>query len=117
MLKYRAKIQKIEDPLERWIEGCYIEFTNIRGEKQKSIVTESGCQNLINENTLSIFSSLYDKNNTEIFTGDKIRLQNDYIAIVEFHKGMFCFKIDECSGYTPLYYVNKFCKVVGNIYE
>lgn len=117
MLKYRAKRQKIEDPLERWIEGCYIEYTNIRGEKQKGIVTDSGFQNLIDEKTLSIFSSLTDKNNKEIFSGDKIRLQNDSIAIVEFHKGMFCFKIDECSGYTPLYYVNNYCEVIGNIHE
>lgn len=117
MLKYRAKRLKTEDPLERWIEGSYIEYTNIRGEKQKRIVSDSGCQNLINENTLSIFSGLCDKNDTEIFTGHKIRLETDCVVTVVFHDGMFCFQVEEWTGYTPLYYVNKFCEVVGNIYE
>ena len=40
----------------------------------------------------------------------------EHIGIVEYHKGMYCINVDN-SFKLPIYDINEFMEVIGNIYE
>jgi uncharacterized phage protein (TIGR01671 family) len=120
-IKFRGKRVKTEDPLERWIEGSYVEYTNIRDEKIIKIMSQSGYMNDINPETVCQFSEITDKNGNSIFEHDLILIhdsESSYQFTVEvlFHKGMFCYRNKAC-GFTPLWYVSDRCEVIGNVFD
>lgn len=69
---FRGKRIKEEDPLQRWIEGSYINYVNYKDERQIRIVSSNGYHNRVEIETICQFIGLTDKNGTKIFDGDII---------------------------------------------
>lgn len=129
-IKFRGKRVKMDDPLERWIEGSCVEYTNIRDEKVVRIMSKSGYQNEVYPETVGQFTGLYDKNGKEIYEGDILRSVkfHDIVGYIMYDKkeGAFMFiKIDELMKTeleTRCHIIerrlNEFPKeVIGNIYD
>lgn len=59
-IKFRGKRLKTDDPLERWIEGSLVEYTDIYDHKQVHIVSSSGHHNDVSPETVGQFTGLCD---------------------------------------------------------
>lgn len=55
---FRGKRNKQEDPLERWIEGSYIKYTDIRDKKVIRIASSCGYMNDVIPETIGQFTGL-----------------------------------------------------------
>nr|DAE17942.1 MAG TPA: YopX protein [Siphoviridae sp. ctr8v12] len=125
-IKFRGKRVKMDDPLERWIEGSCVEYTNIRDEKVVRIMSKSGYQNEVYPETVGQFTGLYDKNDKEIYESDILRFYHnneEYICVVgwNYEVGAWCirFKDEVYVGTRPLglWLCDYKLEIIGNIYD
>ena len=120
-IKFRGKRVRTEDPLERWIEGFYAEYTNIRDEKIIKIMSQSGYMNDINPETVGQFTGV-KYNDREIYEHDLVECAGVLCEVVYSDKiGSFVLLevLSQNLGNKPIgQMIDMFgIRYVGNIYD
>lgn len=120
-IKFRGKRVRTEDPLERWIEVFYVEYTNIRDEKIIKIMSQSGYMNDINPETVGQFTGV-KYNDREIYEHDLVECAGVLCEVVYSDKiGSFVLLevLSQNLGNKPIgQMIDMFgIRYVGNIYD
>ena len=121
-IKFRGKRLKTDDPLERWIEGSLVEYTDIYDHKQVRIVSSSSHYNDVSPETVGQFTGQLDKNGKEIYEDDIVRyydfIEDEFLAAeVTFHADScsFCAQ-PKCNDPVGLFAHWQY-EVIGNIHD
>lgn len=59
-IKFRGKCLKADDPLENWVVGSLLQYTNEKGEYKTQIVSPNGCYYDVNPETIGQFTGRKD---------------------------------------------------------
>lgn len=117
-----------------WVYGFYVECLDLKNEnaippfeKKKYIFTSWEESLLSNEDNGGVFevkpesigqyTGLLDKNGNKIFEGDRVKLGDSVVFIVEFINGAFVFKNSDTYIIPLILPKKEEIEIIGNIHE
>jgi uncharacterized phage protein (TIGR01671 family) len=108
-----------------WVEGLYVVAKDAASGVDLSLIVEPGTimaygelfnYNLVNPDSISMFTGCYDKNGKKIFEGDIVRNHTGEIYEIAFMNQYSRFALRRPG--TVFGWSNpKLCEVIGNIYD